>query len=239
MTGRPSLNYYDSSSNLVRKTSSLNLNNSDGPDIPWLDPSQTDAKRILAQVAEWLQQQKLKKPKKKKKRHHRDKKTDDPEEDDDEDKSDSEPAGSASGSDLNLEALEGILAGHAKSSTGSTPRLLPKSPNLLARRGSIAKAFKRSTLPPQSSDTEFFGEDVLVPNVEADLDNTKTLAYSGGAADADVSEKAKKKDQKHWNKFKQDILRLTHTLKLKGWRRIPMEKGSELEVGRLSGRTIQ
>jgi choline kinase len=235
----------ESSSSLVQKTSNVNLSSSEGVDTSSLDSSQTDAKRILAQVAEWLHQQKAKKSRKKKKkkrRRHAEKPVgpDEVEDDDDDDvdESDSEPTGSRPGSDFNLEALEGILAGYMKSSTGSTPRLLPKSPNLLARRGSIAKKFKRHSLPPQSSDTEFFGEDILVPNVEADLDNTKTLAYTGGAADSEGGEKLKKKDQKNWNTFKQEILRLTHTLKLKGWRRIPMEYGGELEVSRLSGKGI-
>ena len=88
---------------------------------------------------------------------------------------------------------------------------------------------------PQSSDTEFFGDEVLVPNVEAGLDNSKTLAYAGGSADSDTSDKNTRKEQKQWRVFKQDIVRLTHTLKLKGWRRIPIDHGGEIDVARLSG----
>lgn len=237
LTGRPPLPH-DSSSSLPipRKSSSVNLSNPDFFDSSSFDSSTTDAKRILTQVAEWLQDEKAKATRKKKPKRQAPRKPAAEDAADDDAQSESGPERGDDG--LDLSTLENILAGYMKSSAGSTPRLLPKSPNLLSRRGSLAKKFKRPSAPPQSSDTEFFGEDILVPNVEADLDNTKTLAYSGGAAD-EGSEKLKKKDQKHWKSFKKDILRLTHTLKLKGWRRISMEDSPELEVSRLSGTELK
>ena len=240
MTGRPPCPQTSSSSSLPRQVSNLNLSSSEFLDSSSQEGSQTDAKRILTQVAEWLHQEKAKRSKKKKKKPRRAEKEIAPDEDDDEDDA-GQPPEEPTGEDPepDLSTLEGILAGYMKSSTGGTPRLLPKSSGILSRKGSIAKKFKRNSVAPQSSDTEFFGDEVLVPNVEAGLDNTKTLAYTGGSADADpdtdASDKAKKKDQKHWNTFKQDILRLTHTLRLKGWRRIPIEQGGELDVARLSG----
>ena len=89
-----------------------------------------------------------------------------------------------------------------------------------------------------SDDTDFFGDDILVPNVETDLDNSKTMAYTGGITDGDTSENAQSRDQKCWIKFKEDILTITHTLRLKGWRKIPIDRGVEIDVARLSGTHI-
>ncbi|OAX81097.1 hypothetical protein ACJ72_04564 [Emergomyces africanus] len=43
------------------------------------------------------------------------------------------------------------------------------------------------------------------------------------------------KNKEHWLKFKSEIVRLTHTLGFKGWRRIPLEDCNNIEVVRLSG----
>jgi choline kinase len=94
-----------------------------------------------------------------------------------------------------------------------------------------------------SSDTDYFDSvDDLVPSCEAVLDNSKTMAYSGGSGDSieegDGSGKVNKRAQKEkeaWASFKYEIVRITHTLKLKGWRRIPLDQSSEIEVERLSG----
>jgi choline kinase len=241
MTGRPPILQSSSTTSLHRQISNVNIGSTDSTDPSTAELPQPDAKKLLAQVAEWLHHEKAKRLKTKKSKSRSDKQIA-LDEDEGEDVNESERPSSASrheDSDLDLSTLEGILAGYMTASAGSTPRLLPKSGGLLSRKGSIiAKKFKRNSAVAQSSDTEFFGEDILVPNVEANLDNSKTLSYTGGAADDDTEagEKAKKKDQKCWDTFKTDILRLTHTLKLKGWRRIPMEQGGELEVSRLSGK---
>ncbi|KAF2010954.1 kinase-like protein [Aaosphaeria arxii CBS 175.79] len=93
-----------------------------------------------------------------------------------------------------------------------------------------------------SSDTDYFdGAEELVPSCEATLDNTKTMAYGAGGPDvgddsASVgSKKSKKKEKEAWATFKYEILRLAHTLKLKGWRRVPLEQSGEIDVERLSG----
>jgi choline kinase len=90
------------------------------------------------------------------------------------------------------------------------------------------------------SDSDYF-EDAVVPSVDAVLDNTKTLSYTGGAVSSDevVRESElqtrRAKDKEHWLTFKTEIVRLTHTLGLKGWRRVPMESSGDIEVTRLSG----
>jgi choline kinase len=73
------------------------------------------------------------------------------------------------------------------------------------------------------------------------LDNSKTLSYSGGSADSSTenvtlsTSKRAEKEKKAWLAFKSEILRLAHTLRLKGWRRVPLERGGDIEVERLSG----
>ncbi|KAK6497571.1 hypothetical protein TWF481_011978 [Arthrobotrys musiformis] len=52
-----------------------------------------------------------------------------------------------------------------------------------------------------------------VPGCEAELDNSKELSVE----------------------FRAEILRLTHTLKIKNWRKVDLERGEELVVSRISG----
>ncbi|KAJ9268210.1 hypothetical protein DTO212C5_5752 [Paecilomyces variotii] len=79
--------------------------------------------------------------------------------------------------------------------------------------------------------------DSVVPSVDATLDNSKTLAYSGGAGEDEADEMSSnsRRVKEHWLTFKSEILRIVHTLRLKGWRRVPLEKSAEIEVTRLSG----
>jgi choline kinase len=138
--------------------------------------------------------------------------------------------------EISLDKLEKILAGFAfaKDTSKSVSR---RASLAMLGRSSASQKLKRGSVVRMSSDTEFQDGDLLVPNVEAALDNSKTMAFTGGAVDDDdaSSGKISSKDQKNWIAFKEDILRLTHTLKLKGWRRIPIENGGDMEVERLSG----
>jgi choline kinase len=91
-----------------------------------------------------------------------------------------------------------------------------------------------------SLDTDYFESvDQLVPSCEAILDNSKTMAYNVDESDGDsvpqVSEKEARKEREAWTKFRAEILRLAHTLKLKGWRKVSMEQSNEIDVQRLSG----
>lgn len=192
-----------------------------------------DLRAMLNQVVDWLQEEKSNRQKRKHHRrhliphhhHHTPSLPGDPLSDD----SAQDVEGAQS-----LAKLESILSGFT-SWSAAMPKLSSRASSALSRKGSIARKFKRASIAPQSSDTEFFGDDILVPNVEAYLDNSKTLAFTGGGADVDTSDAAKKRDYEHWVTFKEDILRLTHTLKIKGWRRVPMEKAKDIDVVRLSG----
>lgn len=135
---------------------------------------------------------------------------------------------------VSLDKLEKILHHYATTTKDSTPSLLPR--RSFRRRPSRPKGLRSGSV----SDSDYF-EDAIVPSVDAVLDNTKTLSYTGGAASSDevVRESElqtrRAKDKEHWLTFKTEIVRLTHTLGLKGWRRVPMESSGDIEVTRLSG----
>lgn len=78
----------------------------------------------------------------------------------------------------------------------------------------------------------------MVPSCDAVLDNSKTLSYTGGSTESlpesgGTTEKVAK--EQDWSVFKSEIVRLAHTLRLKGWRSVPLERGGDIEVERLSG----
>jgi choline kinase len=82
---------------------------------------------------------------------------------------------------------------------------------------------------------------VIVPSCDVVLDNSKTMTYTGGASESSgetvtlSTSKRAEKERKAWLSFKSEIVRLAHTLRLKGWRTVPLERGGEIEVERLSG----
>lgn len=199
-------------------------------------PSQ-DSRTILSQVMDWLHEEKAKEAKRRHRRSRRAMKTppapvaparaDSPGEQGD---------GKDEVEEISLDKLEKILAGFA-SAKESSKSVSRRASAAMLGRGLASQKLKRGSMIRMSSDTEYQDGDLLVPNVEAALDNSKTMAFTGGSADDDDASNGKisSKDQKNWIAFKEDILRLTHTLKLKGWRRIPIEKGGDMDVERLSG----
>ena len=112
-------------------------------------------------------------------------------------------------STVSLDKLEGILHQYAE-----------KRPRHIRRR---SKGLRRGSFS-ESENTEL---ETTAPVVDAFLDNTKTLGYSGNDGQS--------KEKENWLTFKADILRIIHTLRLKGWRRVPMEDVGEVDVVRLSG----
>ena len=202
---------------------------------PASEPPQDDPQSVLSQIAEWLQEQKAKTSDSRHHRFHRhhvgtEESRPDPQP---ADSTDSLPA--AKGSELDLGKLESILSNYAAASGKNLFSKLGHRPSLLSKDHAARKK-RRFSLAPTSSDTEQQDNDLLVPNVEATLDNSKAMSYTAGAASGTESKpSSRRKDKAHWAQFKQDIVRLTHTLRLKGWRRIPIEHGGEIEVKRLSG----
>ncbi|KIX07920.1 uncharacterized protein Z518_02574 [Rhinocladiella mackenziei CBS 650.93] len=236
MTGRPALPHSNSLTSTTNPMSYLSLDNNPESGETTSESKTPNLQAMLSQVVEWLQDEKTKQQRRRHRRHrHHPHHAPIPVEQSDESSSKAYDSAVENEPDLSLEKLENILSGFTSSPLQSLHRLAHKSSTSLSRKGSIAKKYKRGSIVPQSSDTEFFGDEILVPNVEAYLDNSKTMAFTGGSADTDTSDSAKRRDYEHWVTFKKDIVRLTHTLKLKGWRRIPIDRASDIDVARLSG----
>lgn len=202
--------------------------------------------RLITQVAEWLEQERSKKEKRRGKKHHHDHLRHRRPSEEAVDAEDASTAAEGArlqrkhsidsqSSDVSLDRLQRIID---DSMTALGLNNMPHhSPRLLARKSKKRSFHLHRT---QSSDTEYHDGDVLVPSCDAVLDNTKTMSYSGGKALSPEDEKSpvsrkEEKGRQAWATFKTDVLRIAHTLRIKGWRRIPLESGDGIEVERLSG----
>ncbi|KAI5860706.1 kinase-like protein [Durotheca rogersii] len=190
----------------------------------------TQLDKFLAQVADWLEHERAKKENRKAKRVHsggRRKAA--------RDEADAPPSQRArsrstdsESSDVSLDRLQ-VIVDDGMAALGKLARKTQQ------RRRSVT-AHRTA-----SSDTDYHDGDVLVPACDAVLDNTKTLGYLAAKASAGdssaplLSSKREEKERKAWLAFKTDILKLTHTLALKGWRRVPLESSEAIDVTRLSG----
>lgn len=235
LTGRPPFSTNPSTHSTSRQISSLRLDQMQGTsaDVPL--PTE-DAENLLSQVASWLQDEKAKQVSRRLKREETTSS-------EDVSKTQHGGAGYRSRSDsrasedaIALDKLERILAGYAATATkegvpghASSQR----TPFAALRKSSIAKKLKPNSMSI-ASDAEQ-NRELLIPNVEATLDNSKAMAYTGGKADGSDNPTSSPKDKENWTSFKCEIVRLTHTLKLKRWKRVPIEKGGDILVERLSG----
>lgn len=112
---------------------------------------------------------------------------------------------------ISLDNLESILAA-AQISEGrrSTPGLRRRSSGSLGR-----KLPRRRSLVGNTSDTDYASDgEPIVPACEESLG---TLEEAGT------------------EEFKRQVLMLAHTLRCKGWRRVPLDKFMNVEVERISG----
>jgi choline kinase len=148
----------------------------------------------------------------------------------------SDSTGSES-SEISFDRLQRILEDSlAQMGINSMPHFPPK-----LTRPKHRKVPSRSSLRGgPSSDTEYADGDAIVPSCDVWLDNSKTMSYGGGDADAEdqeINDPETKvdKEKECWLSFKNEIIRITHTLRLKGWRRIPLGGGDKISVERLSG----
>lgn len=131
---------------------------------------------------------------------------------------------------LALDRLEKILHHYATASKEQGGALSRQPSRRHHSSLSRPKGLRRGS----GSDSDYYDE-TSVPSVDAVLDNTKTLGYTGGASSENILSSSMSKEKNHWLTFKAEILRLTHTLRLKGWRRVDMESCADIEVTRLSG----
>ncbi|KAL8664059.1 MAG: hypothetical protein Q9202_003351 [Teloschistes flavicans] len=135
-----------------------------------------------------------------------------------------------------LEELEKILTSNLHSADDVEAAPSNQRASLTSKMGSMRRALRKKSTAI-SSDTDCPEVDTRVPSADVTLDNSKTLSYTGGAgaSQASLHDPGAKKEAEAWVQFKYEIVRLAHTLKLTGWRRVPLERGTEIEVERLSG----
>lgn len=258
-TSSPSLHSISSISSVGSDTT---LDPTDHGNEVGLKKSHRDARRqdtashILSQVAEWLHQEKTKKAAYKARKHSHAKLSHAAEATrnlvnqfrSDESRHDKErhvrTSSDVSEGSLALEKLEQILSNSM--ALGGEDNLTPTEdrkdsyfPRRRSKRQGSTRGLIRKASTIASSDTEYQEPDIDVPSAEVVLDNSKTLGYSGGAASSEVDllnpHKRALKETEAWLHFKMEIVRLSHTLRLKGWRQIPLDRGREIDVERLSG----
>ncbi|KAH8662068.1 choline kinase-like protein [Xylariales sp. PMI_506] len=264
LSGRPNLGANSSRTSLVSQNSLEALNGLINTQSPLQEPSDPEAsrsshrrrfdhvsERLIAQVAEWIEHEREKRQTRKTRRVPSLRRKTSPKEDES-----TPPSASGSGlaselsdrrhrshsidsqsSNVSLDRLQKIIDdGMTALGLGAIPHY---SPRLVGRKSHR----KRPHIPLHrgaSSDTEYHDGDVLVPKCDAWLDNSKTLSYSGGkSGDADdavsLSSRKEEKERKAWLSFKNEIIRIAHTLRIKGWRKVSLDSGASIDVERLSG----
>ncbi|KAK4157024.1 choline kinase [Chaetomidium leptoderma] len=189
--------------------------------------------RLLSQVADWLEREKGKKNHKKSWPHsvRRNSPPNVPTPAPGRVRADSIESDS---SEVSLDRLQRILDVNMAALGLNT--ILPFGPRVGRKQ---RRRSSRNLSRTASSDTEWLDGDVLVPSCDEVLDNSKTMAYTGGQAGADdaasISSRREEKERQNWTTFKNEIIRMAHTLRLKGWKRVPLYSGESISVERLSG----
>ncbi|KAI5201866.1 kinase-like protein [Aureobasidium subglaciale] len=221
-----------------KRLSGRRAHNASITSLPSLDPSEGEKDEeqhhlfsggLVGQITTWLREERKKRDARKSRKTN--------ESDSHEITSGAETASRSrrrsSGESVDLSRLEQILK---ESIHFDKPRKSSLVHPSIRKRPSLKTLHKNSSNVGQSSDTEYHDGDALVPSAEAWLDNTKTLASAGGGADpAESTESLGLGTRQAWSSFKYEIVRLTHTLRIKGWRRVPMDMSNECTVERLSG----
>ncbi|KAI0010416.1 kinase-like protein, partial [Xylariaceae sp. FL0662B] len=186
--------------------------------------------RLIAQVTDWVEHERVKQQNRKARRIHSARRRTPK---NDADKSETQQPERArkysidsQSSDVSLDRLQKII-----DDSISTLDLTGVHHYSSKRRSQRKRSINLSRTA--SSDTEYVDGDIRVPKCDAVLDNTKALSYSGDTTS--FPSKGEDKERKARITFKNDIIRLTHTLRLKGWRRVPLDSGEDIDVTRLSG----
>ena len=215
------------------------MSKSDNQDDKASSASSQHLDHLIDQVAQWVKDERSKRAEKKaKRRAQKEGEVDEKENHVPHFKSPFQRRESDSSEEsISLDRLEDII----KKSLSLDRRPSRKGSSIsLRHRGSLRKLSRKPS--SVSSDTDYSESDVLVTSCDVVLDNSKTLSYTGGASDdSDVSssdeaqQTASYRDQDAWSKFKFEIVRLAHTLRLKGWRSVPMDMSGGINVQRLSG----
>ncbi|KAJ5167320.1 uncharacterized protein N7482_006101 [Penicillium canariense] len=216
--------------------SALSSQSSVKPDASTIDDAQSTKGEedpqvnLLHQVSEWLQHEKARRQNRKARRAEAASGTKVAARESEESPVDEAPH--CSESTFSLDKLEKILLQYSGARPGDGLASLQSMKRATRRR---PKGLRRGS----ASESDYTDVDAPVPSVEAFLDNSKTLAYTGGTAEeenAGSSASSKRsKDQEAWLTFKTEIVRLAHTMQLRGWRKVSMEEAGDIKVIRLSG----
>ena len=195
------------------------------------------ASTLIEQITAWLEEEKAKSNARRNRRRDSKASTADPPNDERSDTTVEARRRPSDASDfaLALDKLEDIV----ETALIATPTARPlgsRHPSQVSKPSPCRRS--KSSLMTVSSDNDFQEAYSVVPSCEAWLDNTRTLSFSGGVAGSEDNLEPKKsyaKTSEAWSTFKSEILRLTHTLRIKGWRRVPLESSCSIDVERLSG----
>lgn len=197
---------------------------------PGDEPAQPHGEKLLARVSEWLQRERSKAAGRS--RRPRQPKSRSPPAEQPADakvgRAHSDSVDSQS-SQVSLYRLQSILEeSMVQLGLGAMPQHAPKASRPRRRPASSRPALQRAA----SSDTDYVDGDAIVSDCDVWLDNSKMLSYTGGGVGGGD---AANKEREAWLGFKNDIIRTAHTLRLKGWRRVPLGSGDSVAVERLSG----
>ena len=248
LSGKFSGQYAASSRSSVTDGSPSLRPQDDGPSQPShqhrLRHGQYYSEKLLAQVSDWLNHEKKKfeaagASRKHHHHHHRKGKSPPSEAGESSQLPTFKPQRSDSidseSSEISFDKLQRILEESMASMGMKDIPHYPPKPHRPKHKKSLSRGSLHRTA---SSDTDYHDGDVIVPSCDSWLDNSKTLSYTGGSVSTDdvssTSDRAER-DRDAWLHFKNEIIRTAHTLKLKGWRRVPLESGDSVDVERLSG----
>ena len=144
--------------------------------------------------------------------------------------------------ELALDELEQILSSALKinergpTTTADDQPWPQKTRHKPLRRTSKLLSRKKSATATSDSDAR---DEELVPSAEVYLDNSRICRSFGdeetSRMDYISSQGRDGEEDRAWADFKTDVVRLTHTLRIAGWRRVAIEQGPEIQVSRLSG----
>ncbi|KAK7562416.1 kinase-like domain-containing protein [Phyllosticta citricarpa] len=230
LQGRPSNERSNSSNPSLAESALSNVLTEDGANRGHAHDN------LVTQVAAWVKQEKARRAARRSKRAT----------------AKAAPAETTTARDVEIEQTDGTCDTKPRrdsdTSEGSTAldnleSIIESSLSIITHEGRraghrIGRRLRRHSTAASSDNEDL---EVQVPNVDAWLDNSRTLAYSGGKNEQDDVDETltpgsrKAKERQAWAAFKYEIVRLAHTLRLKGWRKIPMEMSGEIEVERLSG----
>lgn len=224
-------------------TPSLPNSHSSAPQSTVVDEAH-QVKAVVAQAWEWLHTEKQKRRLRRRKSKKEEDSLDVIQEDDKPLRASSgRPRRDSSDSDASnaLEQLEEILKKSAPI-TGILRRQTSRRKSRSLRKLSSTVRLRRHSTTGGSSDTgtDQMDKSLYVPTCEAWLDNSRTLSRTMGLSVSDetgmpYSKSMSQRERDAWSDFQYEILRIAHTLQLRRWRRVPLDRSDEVVVERLSG----